>query len=257
MTNALLTEHLRNTLQHEGYVLLRGFFSPDDVSQMQAWIEEIRQWPSGRGPHLNYYEYVDGNKVIGRTEHFLPFHESFNSLIRSRVFPIVEQLFGEPILLFKEKINYKYPGTGKYNPHQDIHAADRSPLAFQPYHLNFVAFLDDASEENGCLEVVPGNFEGRELDKNPDGSLKQEVSDQLKYIPLVTIAGDALVLDTWIPHKSEKNTSAGPRRTLFLTFNAVSKGDFREEHFRDRAYSYGQTREISPDLVVERMTEEE
>jgi len=30
----------------------------------------------------------------------------------------MSELFGEPAVLFKEKINYKYPGTGAYPAHK-------------------------------------------------------------------------------------------------------------------------------------------
>jgi ectoine hydroxylase-related dioxygenase (phytanoyl-CoA dioxygenase family) len=163
---------------------------------------------------------------------------------------MMEQLFGEPAFLFKEKINYKYPGTGKYNPHQDVHAYDKSKLAFQPYHLNCAVFIDESNEKNGCFEVVSG-YEGKVFERNSDGSIISDISEQLPWVLMEANPGSVLIFNMWVPHKSERNKSDRPRRVLYLTFNGVSKEDLREAHLKDRALKKGQTREINPDLIID------
>lgn len=239
------------SIETKGYFIIPSFFSDIDVQQMRNWIDEIANWEKEPGKQLNYYELVEGKKVLSRTENFLPFHHDFNALIKkSNIFSLAEKILKEPPFLFKEKINYKYKGTGKYNPHQDIHAHDMSPLAFQEYHLNCTIFVDDATLENGCLEVAPG-YKGQLLQKNPDGSIVPEICNKIPWIPLEVKAGTVMFFNCWIPHKSELNRSDKPRRTIYLTFNGVSKGDFREAHYWDRASKKGKTKEINPDLFIE------
>jgi hypothetical protein len=40
-----------------------------------------------------------------------------------------------------------------------------------------------------------------------------------------------------------------PRRSIFMTFNGISKGDLREAHYRDWASSKPNSREIKSNLV--------
>ncbi|KAF8829744.1 hypothetical protein HHX47_DHR2000332 [Lentinula edodes] len=49
-------------------------------------------------------------KVLCRTENFADYHEGFKELFRgAEMTSILEQLTGEPMVLFKEKINYEIP----------------------------------------------------------------------------------------------------------------------------------------------------
>jgi ectoine hydroxylase-related dioxygenase (phytanoyl-CoA dioxygenase family) len=247
----VISEGQLAAFKKDGYIVLDNLFTTEDVTKMSGWVDEISAWPTRHGQHLNYYETVDGRKILGRTENFLPYHPDFKRFIgKSKVFSLLEQLLGELPFLFKEKINYKFPGTGKYNPHQDVHAFDKSQLAFQPYHLNCAVFVDEATRENGCFELVPG-YEGILLDRNPDGSIVKEISDRLPWIEIPAKPGTTLVFNVWVPHKSEKNMSSKSRRALYFTFNGASKRNLRQAHFEDRAYRRGQTREISPDLIAE------
>jgi hypothetical protein len=56
-----------------------------------------------------------GKRVLCRTENYANYHDGFNSLLRGqKLLGILQQLTGEEMLLFKEKINYKLAGSGAY-----------------------------------------------------------------------------------------------------------------------------------------------
>ena len=46
--------------------------------------------------------------------------------------------------------------------------------------------------------------------------------------------GDAIYFSSYAPHKSSPNASNCPRRNLYLTYNAMSEGDFRETYYADK-----------------------
>lgn len=53
--------------------------------------------------------------MLCRTENYANSHEGLNSLLRGqKLLALLKQLSGEDMLLFKEKINYKLAGSGKY-----------------------------------------------------------------------------------------------------------------------------------------------
>ena len=43
-----------------------------------------------------------------------------------------------------------------------------------------------------------------------------------------------MFFDSYAPHRSETNTSGHSRRTLYLTYNAASAGDLREQYYADK-----------------------
>lgn len=104
------------SFQERGYLLVRGFFSPDEVKVLQQWSQEIHDLPRTSDVPWMPYEEVNGKgeRVLCRTENFANFHEGFDSFLRGeRATSVLGQLAGEEMLLFKEKINYKLAGSGK------------------------------------------------------------------------------------------------------------------------------------------------
>lgn len=55
--------------------------------------------------------------------------------------------------------------------------------------------------------------------------------DEATAVPLVLEPGDVAVFGGFTPHRSDPNVSAGPRRQLYLSYNADSAGgDPRAKH---------------------------
>jgi len=234
------------------YLQISSYFDLQETRKMIDWVEEIAHWPVAKGKYLNYYEMIDNQPHLSRTENFLPYHPEFGAFIRSSgIFEIVAEILGEPVMLFKEKINYKYPGTGAYPPHQDVHAYDTSPYAFQPYHRNVTIFLDEATEENGCMELGWGYPKNTVLGRHPNGALLDDEVQKLDWRPIPCPAGSVFIFDMYWPHLSRLNNSRLPRRSIFMTFNGISKGDLREAHYRDRTSSKPNSREIKSNLVTQ------
>jgi hypothetical protein len=58
-----------------------------------------------------------GETVLCRTENFADCHKGFSGLLRSsKLLGLLSDLAEEPMLLFKEKINYKLAGSGEMKP---------------------------------------------------------------------------------------------------------------------------------------------
>lgn len=112
---ALTPEQLQS-FQENGYLLVRGFFTEPEAKTLQQWAQEVHDLPRTPGVPWMPYEEVNGNgdRVLCRTENFANSHNGFDSFLRGeRATSTLQQLAGEPMLLFKEKINYKLAGSGK------------------------------------------------------------------------------------------------------------------------------------------------
>lgn len=103
--------------QENGYLLVRGFFGPEETKNLQQWAQEVHDLPRTEGVPWMPYEEVNaqGKRVLCRTENFANSHAGFDSFLRGeRATSVLKQLAGEEMLLFKEKINYKLAGSGMY-----------------------------------------------------------------------------------------------------------------------------------------------
>ena len=208
-------------------VVLRGALDGAERTALEAWVEELEGWPETPGRWMKYFE--GDARQLCRVEDFLPYHEGLRSLLlRDDLLGALGRLFGEPAVLFKEKINYKLPGGAGFAPHQDAPAFTSFG---QTWHLTVMLGVDASDAENGCLEFVRGHREPRTLAQESDGTLARSVAAELVWQALETEPGDVVIFDSYVPHRSAPNRSDKPRRALYVTYNPVSQGERRAEYF--------------------------
>src|SRR5699024_10188700 len=101
-------------------------YNGQEMVQINHWVDEVQAYPDAPGKYQRYYEdslLAPGYPLLNRMENFSPYHEGFAQLFhKSKLEEAVSELFGEPAVLFKEKINFKLPGADGFKPHQDHQA---------------------------------------------------------------------------------------------------------------------------------------
>lgn len=208
-----------------------------------------------RGPELIVVPEVVSATTVCRLEYLAGGDQTFHELVDRHLLPAIEAETTESYILFKDKCNLKYPGGGAFTPHQDFPAYE----SFRPtYHVTAMVALDDADEENGCLQVATnhhhvareyGSLVEREVGGRPlfrsikdndaaDGSIVPEAVRSFEWHPLEVSAGDVVLFDSFIPHRSFENKSARTRRALFMTFTCRSDGDYYEEYYARKRAAY-------------------
>ena len=217
--------------QH-GWLWLRGFLGPEAARDLVRWTDELAAWPEVPGKWMRYYERRRSDpeaKMLARIENFVPYHEGLARLFASpRLLGLLAACAGEPVVLFKDKINFKLPGGAGFAPHQDAPAYVDFGI---DQHLTIMAPVDAFTAENGCLEVARDARDRVFLPQNPDGTLRPGVMEALSVEPLLAEPGDVIVFDAWVPHRSGPNRSTHPRRSYYLTFNPASAGDRRAAYY--------------------------
>jgi len=148
-----------------------------------------------------------------------------------RLLNALETVYGEPALLFKEKLIFKLPGARGYQLHQDI------PLYWAGFPQSFVTVLipiDQTSRQNGCTEVFSGYHTGF-LSDNPDHYMLPDDSvDAARRTWLELAPGDIAIFHGLTPHRSDPNRSEAMRRTFYVSYNRASDGgDQRAAHYRE------------------------
>ena len=228
----------RAAFERDGFVVLRNFFDSESVRAMDRWTEELAAAPVVSGRHWVYSETSLANpamKIVQRIENFCPFHPAYDRFVRGgRLLAAVETVLGEPAVLFKEKINFKMPGGAGFKPHQDQQAGW---TRYAPFFVTALIGIDATTIENGCLEIAPrpraGGLIGEEWRPLDDAT-----TTALALKPVTTAPGDVILFDSFVPHASEANRTAHPRRVLYLTYNRRADGDHRAPYYRDKHASF-------------------
>jgi hypothetical protein len=200
----------------------------DEVPHLQAWVDEVASWPEGAGDWLHHRELTDHGPRLCRSENFVPFHDGLRDLLVVRLARTASLLLGEPAVLYKEKINYKLAGGAGYSPHQDAPA-----YPFVDSHVSCMVAVDDATEANGCLEVVDA-MHAALLPTDDRGCIVADVAARLRWDPVPLPAGHTLWFHSRTPHRSGPNRSGRDRRALYPTYNAASLGNLRAAYYREK-----------------------
>jgi hypothetical protein len=217
-------EHFRST----GWLLTRTL---DDhgVAELRGWVDEVAGWPDDGQGWMHHRELTADGPKLCRSENLIPFHRGLRGLLtEGPLLATASALLGEPAVLYKEKINYKLVGGAGYAPHQDAPA-----YPFIDRHVSCMVAIDDATEANGCLEVVEA-MHHEVLPTDATGCVHPDVVAGLAWRAVEVPAGWTLWFHSRTPHRSGPNRSDRPRRAIYPTYNARSEGDRRAAYYEEK-----------------------
>ncbi|MEE2969845.1 MAG: phytanoyl-CoA dioxygenase family protein, partial [Pseudomonadota bacterium] len=178
----------------------------------------------------------------------LPYHEGLAELcIGEQLLGSCGDLFGEPAVLFKEKVNFKMPGGDGFEPHQDVQAGWDDYVSIA---VTAMVTIDETTKENGYLEMARWRHR-KEMIGELWRPLQPEELLDVEFVALPSKPGDVVFFDSFIPHQSAPNLTDSPRRVLYVTYNPASDGDHREQYYADKRNSYPPDCERDPDKVYE------
>lgn len=196
------------------------------VATLQRWADELAVLDAASGV-LHYDEVTAGGRARARSEHFVEAHGGLGGFLTVGTVPATAgTLLGEPAVLYKEKCNYKLAGGAGYSPHQDAPA-----YRFVDRHVSAMVAIDDATVDNGCLEVVRGAHD-RIWPQDDRGCIAADVVAGMVWESAEVPAGGTLWFHSRTPHRSGPNRSTRDRRALFPTYNAAREGDRRADYYR-------------------------
>jgi hypothetical protein len=205
--------------REHGFVIKPGLLKGELPRRVAEWTDAIARWPEVPGRYMMYFETSlsrPGARLLSRIENFFPYHAGFRELLNGpEMLGAVGGLFGEPAVLFKDKINFKLPGADGFKPHQDVQAGWD---AYASLHITAMVTIDVATPENGCLEIAAGHHKRGLVG--------------VRWEPL------SVFFDSFTPHRSSPNLSAAPRRVLYITYNRRSEGDHRVQYYADKRKNY-------------------
>lgn len=224
---AMLTQEQIDEYRRKGYVLLRGFFSADEAA---AWdVESRRLLTLGLGHRDNWrsvtYRTNMGLTILDRLGPVIDISPAFKRLVQEkRILQPLRELYGEEMLLFKDKIIYKMLGVPGYKIHQDY----SSWQVFPKDLVNVIVSIDAADEENGGVEFFLGYHDRLLSTPGEIRHMNRTEAEQIDFSRgemVRTRPGDMVIFDCLTPHRSGINKSERLRRQLYLTYSSARNGD--------------------------------
>ncbi|MFO0864720.1 MAG: phytanoyl-CoA dioxygenase family protein [Gemmataceae bacterium] len=235
----------------DGFLVVRGVFDADEIANVAADAEGLvvrKDLIDTRNLRCRWQNRcTDGECVFETFDPVIDLSPACREIaLHPKLFAILEQLYGEPAKLFKDKLIFKPPGATGYDLHQDFISWPNFPRSF----MTAAIAIDPCSLENGCTIAYPG-YHLKGCLTPEDGEyhpLPRETVDEAKAVPLELEPGDVAFFGCFTPHRSEPNRSSNWRRLLYASYNAASDGDLRDIHYgefipwlRKKYAEYGKT----------------
>lgn len=233
----MLSQAQRDQFWRDGYLAAPGAVTPqqlDDLTAaLAAWVEESRAHTEPFGPSTlddrprfdMGEEHSAQTPALRRVNNPSDISDAYAAVMRNApMVDMVADLIGPNVKFHHCKINLKLPGSGTVvNYHQDF--------AYTPHTNDDVVtallMLDDMSEDNGCLMVVPGSHRGPLYSLFDNDTFTGRVDAaceaalERKQVPVYGKAGTVCLMHTKLAHGSQANRSKHPRGLYICVYSAA------------------------------------
>ena len=230
-----LTIEQRNRFNEDGYLFFPSLFSPEEIQNLLAVVPELYQ----RREEYNVRE--KGSDAVRTNFAAHLYSKPFAKLARHpRMIKPVEDLLGEHLYMHQFKINGKMAFEGDvWQWHQDYGTWVNDDLMPAERAMNIAIFLDEVTEFNGPLLLIPGSHKKGVLEAKHDltttsyplWTLDNDLISQLVsraggknggIVGPKGAAGSMILFHSCLVHSSSSNLSPFNRVSVYLSLCAVS-----------------------------------
>lgn len=223
----MLTREQIDFYHEYGYLSVENVLSEDEVAELRIVTDEFVEKSREVTEHTSEFDLEPGHTPdkprLRRLKSPILLHDLYRQLLHhENILAHVSQLIGYGLRTNGNKLNMKQPGYGSpVEWHQD--------WAFYPHTnddlLAVGVVIDDMTEENGPLLVIPGSHKGPIYDHNLDGHFCGAVTDPAfsdkTAVSIMVKAGGITIHHVRMLHGSMVNMSDHPRRLLLFQYCAI------------------------------------
>ena len=230
---SLLTPEQISAYERDGYLVVRGLFTSEETDL----LGETARNDDAMDKASSAMDDGQGNDVrLALWNH--PGEGIYGMFARCRrVVDSVEQLLGDEAYHYHSKMILKDAKVGgAWAWHQDYGYWYQNGVLF-PDLCSVMVAVDEATRENGCLQVLKGSHKlGRVnhvLSGDQAGAEVERVEEAKKRLELVHITmapGDALYFHANLMHASDANNSDNSRWAMICCYNAASNDPYKDSH---------------------------
>ena len=242
-----------NFYRENGWIIIKNVFK-------QSYIKKIKSELLKRTKNKEkffYYETIKKKLRLRRIEKVTDFSKNAKKLICSKkTMKLINGLEEKKYTLFKDKLNFKFPGGKGYLPHIDGHfywkdQNKKYQNGWKKYSSNLVNLvlpLETSNIKNGCIYIA------NKKDSEKIGKTFFEISDNLvintpniknkdlkkfHFYPIELQIGDICLFNWKCAHYSKNNYSNRSRMIFYATFcKKNEKKDLRRQYYYDKQNSY-------------------
>ena len=215
----------------QGYLVFPELLDAAELAQLRSALASVLIGADGLTEPNDTFSITrtdDGGCSVRRIFDPIVHHEAFRDLVvNPKILDVVENLIGPNIQLHHTKLNLKPPSSreARFEWHQDY--------PFFP-HTNFdllavMIYLDDATEDNGCLTIVPGshNWGPRNHLFAKDGAFSSRLEDEstvedpAHWLKVPVPAGGMELHHCNMLHSSTANRGTKPRSAMVIQYRAA------------------------------------
>lgn len=207
--------------QELGYFVLPHVFTKAEMDALAIEIEQFQR------RHEEAVAAKGGSEGISRAGEitFTAFLAENNEAIRMfckrpEFVSITTQIIGPNVDLYWNQSVFKGPdGSRQFPWHQDD---GYTPVTPSPYLTLWLA-LNDATEENGAISVLPGSNKRGLVPhrQSPIGLICHELDDADQGVVVPVSTGSMAVFQSLTMHKSGVNRSRGTRKAYVIQYSAA------------------------------------
>ena len=224
--------------QH-GYLMVENVLSADELAELQRVTDDFVEHSRSVAASDEIYDLEPNHSAerprLRRIKNPIQQHDVYDRTLRHKgILDIVEQLVGPGVRRHNTKLNMKEPDHGSaVEWHQD--------WAFYPHTNDDVlavgVCIDDMTEENGCMLMVPGSHKG-ELYSHHENDVFVGAVSVPGFQPSVVDkclvkAGGITIHHARTLHASTPNHSADPRRLLLFEYCSLDSWPLLGASFDD------------------------
>lgn len=227
-----LTSEQIKSYHEEGFVILRGFLSEEEVGRLYQSATQDENLTE------HTYAVLDANGNESRLALWNdPGEDPFGMLSRDeRLVGAIRQLMGDPVAHFHSKVMQKVPKVGgAWEWHQDFGYWYKNGFLFPDEMLSVMFALTPANRANGCLRVLPKSHKMGRIEHGKAGEqVGAEMHRVNRYMERADEfycelePGDALFFHSNLLHASAPNTSDYPRWSIISCYNTLNNTPFLE-----------------------------
>lgn len=223
----MLTQEQINDYHNNGFLTVENVLSDDEVQRLRQVTDEFVDKSRAITENDAIFDlepnHTADNPRLRRLKNPIEHHDFYNQILNhDAILEIVQQLIGKGLRTNGNKLNMKPPSHGSaVEWHQD--------WAFYPHTnddlLAVGIAIDDMTEENGCMLMVPGSHKTELISHHQDGVFVGAVADpefKPDHIAKVLVkAGGISLHHARTLHASTPNHSTKPRRLLLFQYCSI------------------------------------
>ncbi|MEO0330342.1 MAG: phytanoyl-CoA dioxygenase family protein [Bacteroidota bacterium] len=224
-------QHLAD-FERDGYVIIKGFFSPEeaDLIYQTSTEDEVINEKS--------FDFNDSSGLRTKLAlWYTPQDDIYGLYSRSaRMVEAAEMILDGTVGHYHSKLMQKEPKKGgAWEWHQDYGYWYNNGFLY-PDMVSIMLALTEATRENGCMQVLKGTHRMGRVEHNITGeqvgAQMEKVEEAMKHHELVYVElqpGDALFFHCNLLHRSNANLSDHSRWSLISVYNKVTNKPYKDE----------------------------